>query len=78
MKKLILSTLMMVFLMSFTNKVSNNETIVSPECFEYADSVVAELQVENAMTWDDEYSIFSWYYESCELNNDYDEFQFPE
>jgi hypothetical protein len=81
MKKVILSGVMMLFLMSFTNKSENEnivEEIFSPECFEYADNWTSWKSNCASFTTDlDEYNYWVIQYDDCERNSNYDEFQFP-
>jgi hypothetical protein len=81
MKKVILSLVMMMSLMSFSkiDKTITNEeaTTVSPECWEFADSYIAALPLNIPLRYETLYNIWSDAYDVCEATSDFDEFQFP-
>ena len=81
MKKIFLSLVMMMSLMSFVkiDKIITNEeaTTVSPECWGFADSYIAALPSRIPLRYETLYNIWSDAYDVCEATNDHDEFQFP-
>lgn len=82
MKKIIFSLFAMVFLMSFTTK-STTLAEDSPECFADADAHIASTNLvrewlgQGPLGYAEEYSLWLYYYDQCEAENDHDEFQFP-
>ncbi len=72
----------MMLLMSFTNKKTTNtnvDEIFSPECFDFADEIIEELNMAG-WSFDDyelQHSFWEAQYDWCESTTDYDEFQFP-
>ncbi len=81
MKKVLFSGVMMLFLMSFSNKVeeqSNKGEMFSPECFEFADSVIEELNMAgwSFNEYEVQHSFWEAQYNWCESTSDHDEFQF--
>jgi uncharacterized membrane protein (DUF106 family) len=79
MKKVILSTVMVFFLMSFTsiteNKL-NEEEIFPPECFDFADAIT-ELTYYSPDEYLNEYNGWVGWYDLCEKGSNNDVFQFP-
>lgn len=80
MKKVILSLVMMLLLMSFTKigNIQNKEELFSPECFEYADTWTSWKN--DCVAFADDLAEFDYWqqqYDDCEKVTNNDEFQFP-
>ena len=82
MKKLILSAVMMLFLLSFTSKSETEpkkEKILSPECFESAGGIADAHRVSYPNSTDElNHAVFEYWYDFCERFSNNDEFEFPD
>lgn len=81
MKKILLSGVIMLFLMSFTSKKeieSQKEEIFSPECFETANNLANAHQISYPnSSYEANHAVFEYWYDFCEYFENNDEFQFP-
>lgn len=68
MKKLFLNAFMILFLMSFTNKLKterDKKDVLSPKCWDFADKELAKL-AHLPIDYENAHNIWSYYYEFCE------------
>lgn len=77
MKKVVyLSIVMSFLLMSFSKNNIDNEILLSPECFQYAD-IQTGIRPCGFESYEAEHNYWVQQYEDCEKVTNYDEFQFP-
>lgn len=75
MKKIVFTLFTMCFLMSFTTY--SKEELPSPECFDYADGLVAWKKDCVGFDSDlDEYNYWVRAYDDCEKVTNHDEFEY--